>query len=534
MASKAITDKPTDDRLASGWKSSPDTGPSVVKEDEPTVARTVGMFGAAFVIFGSVALASNLYLGRPVRVGPGWASMALALGFLGLLYHAAFDRDVQFRRIYAGFGYALLALGAFCCLLPYPKGVGSQFGLGYPLLALVLPFQLIFLRHETDRTWRQGDQIVIGGVGVLLAVLGLGGGSIRAEFLEPYGLLFALLGLVYLSAFVISRGTGDDLGYRTGIGLGLVGLLVFLVALGRSALPPLFYAWKWTDTPPAGYAVPTGLVLMVLGLAYAVTATLLCSERPLVVVMRRELGAFFYSPIAYIMLLAFTVATWWAFFSFVNTLLSLRAQTIEPIVSNFILQWPPIFIIVCVVPAITMRLLSEERRSGTLEVLLTAPVEESAVVVGKFLAAFLMFLVVWLPFGLFMIALRIGGGEPFDYRPLLSFAVALAVTGASFVSMGLFFSSLTRNQIASFVLTFAGMLTLTVVFLVRRQFFPSEMRGETSNLWAVVLDHLSYVDLWIDTLDGKLVLKYLLFPFTITFLWLFLSVKVLEARKWAA
>jgi ABC-2 type transport system permease protein len=532
MSTKTITDKQRDDRLPPSWQSSPESGPSVVKEDEPTLARTFGMFGAALVIFGSVALWSNTYMNRPVRVGPGWASMALVLGLLCLLFHAAFDRDVQFRRLYAGFGYALLALGAFCCLLPYPKAMGDQFGLGFPLLALALPFLLIFLRHETDATWRWADQMVIGGVGLLLAMMGLGGGSIRAAFLEPYGLLLALLGLIYLAAFVIGRGTNDDLAYRIGMGLGLAGLLVFLVALGRSAIPPLLYSWKWTDAPPAGYAMPAGALLMLLGLLYAGAAWLLCSERPLVVVTRRELSSFFYSPIAHIMLLAFTVSTWGAFVLFLGPLLDKNAEVYEPVVSRFVWSLLPIIIIICGVPALTMRLLSEEKRSGTLEVLLTAPVQETTVVLGKFLAAFFTYLLIWVPFGLFLLALRLGGGKPFDYRPLFSFGVAVAFSGAAFVSMGLFFSGLTRNQIASFVLTLAGMLVLTALTLIRFAFFPPD-RGEATPTWAVILDHLSFLDLWYRTLDGKLVLKYLLFPLTATFLWLFLSVKVLEARKWA-
>src|SRR4051794_27976019 len=82
-----------------------ESAPSVMREDEPTVPRTVGMIGAALVIFGGMALGFNL-TGNAVRVGSGWAVFTLALGMAGLLYQSAFDRDPQFRRIFMAFGVA--------------------------------------------------------------------------------------------------------------------------------------------------------------------------------------------------------------------------------------------------------------------------------------------------------------------------------------------------------------------------------------------------------------------------------------------
>src|SRR4051795_10070205 len=102
--SNAITEKPEERRLP-GPPGGP--GPSALREDEPHAARTVGMFGAALVIFGGMALGFHLY-GQSVRVGPGWAVLVLALGMAGLLFHAAFDRDVQFRRMYGLFSAACL------------------------------------------------------------------------------------------------------------------------------------------------------------------------------------------------------------------------------------------------------------------------------------------------------------------------------------------------------------------------------------------------------------------------------------------
>jgi ABC-2 type transport system permease protein len=136
------------------------------------------------------------------------------------------------------------------------------------------------------------------------------------------------------------------------------------------------------------------------------------------------------------------------------------------------------------------------------------------------------------PWGLFLVALRIFGQEPFDYRPLLSFLVALASSGAGFLAMGVFFSSLTRNQIASAVLTFVGMLLLTMVFFVKL-LVEAQSAGLSTSAWLTVLKHVSYVDLWINSLTGLLMPQFLLFPLSLAVLGLFLAVKVLEARKWA-
>jgi ABC-type Na+ efflux pump permease subunit len=175
-----------------------------------------------------------------------------------------------------------------------------------------------------------------------------------------------------------------------------------------------------------------------------------------------------------------------------------------------------------------MRSLSEEQRTGTLEVLLTAPVDELPVVLSKFLATLIFFLLLWLPWMGFLVALRIEGHEDFDFRPLISFAVALTCTGAGFLSMGLFFSSLTRNQITSAVLTFAGMIALLWIY------FKVEDLQEKSpgSVWIQVLTHVSFINLWFDSLDGKLMPQYLLFHISATVFWLFLTLKVLEARKW--
>src|SRR4051812_24885758 len=127
--SKAITEK-TEEKKPHGWQQDVEIAPSVMREDEPTVARTIGLVGASLVIFGGVALVINAIRGAETRIGVGWASVFLTLSVVGLLAHAAFDRDLQVRRLYWGAGLALLTLGVVFCLVPALGGKANLFALG--------------------------------------------------------------------------------------------------------------------------------------------------------------------------------------------------------------------------------------------------------------------------------------------------------------------------------------------------------------------------------------------------------------------
>lgn len=489
-----------------------ESAPSVMREDEPTGPRTVGMIGAALVIFGGMALAFNL-AGRAVTLGTGWAVFFLAMGMAGLLYQAAFDRDPQFRRTFMAFGVAGLLLGLLLCLVPYPTVVGQQLRWGAPLLLLSLLFFLAFQRNESEDRLRRLTQVLFGGAGVAMAAIGLVIGFFRHDFFLPVGFVLALIGLLYLAAFVGARGIADDLAFRAAQGIAGIGAAIILLVVGRSLV----------TAEGSVFFVSTGLPMLVLALLYVGTGLVLSLDWPFFVLLRRELGAFFLSPIAYLALLSFSFFAWLSFLSFLTTVSN--RMVVEPILGIYIFSLYPVFVLIFVVPILTMRLLSEESRSGTLEVLFTAPVDEPIVVLAKFCSALLTFLVVWLPFGLVLLAIPLAGGNMFDYRPMFSFFVALVCSGAMFVSMGLFCSSLTQNQIGSGMLAFVGMLLFTFVFFLGRgQGLDPALEG--------VLKHMSYLDLWDSALEGKIVLRKLLFPVSMTILFLFMTVKVLESRKW--
>jgi len=162
-------------------------------------------------------------------------------------------------------------------------------------------------------------------------------------------------------------------------------------------------------------------------------------------VARRELKTFFASPIAYIVLGAFLLLTGWFYFSplFIAGQASLR---------NFFAIAALCFVFI--VPAITMRSIAEERKSGTLELLLTMPVEDWHVVLGKFLAALGMIcvgLLFTIPYALTVSSLT-GPGAPFDWGPVVAGYFGLVLLASSFIALGLWASALSKNQIVGFII----------------------------------------------------------------------------------
>jgi ABC-type transport system involved in multi-copper enzyme maturation permease subunit len=409
--------------------------------------------------------------------------------------------------------------------------------MGFGALAWGLLFLTAFLRNETDTQLQFLAIRALVGAGAILSVVGLLYGSISEAFLLPKGVLLAMLGLYCLWALVEIQGAGNDSSYRLGWLIGLAGLVTFLIALGRSALPSVLVLLKLQESGSAEYLMPSGIVLMGLGLVYVASGFAISSDNRFVAMTRRELLAFFCSPTAYIFLLGFTIIAWMMFVNFRESLWqdqtrlgqSSALKVDEPIVINYLLGIYQFISVIIVVPVLTMRLLSEEKRSGTLEMLLTAPLNETAVVLSKFVAVLVLFMVLWSPLGLMLIGLRVEGGQPFDFRPVLSFYVALLFSGAGFLAMGLFFSSLTSNQLAAAIMTFVGMLVLTFVVFVENIVRRSASADDPVS---VFLTHVSYVDLWVNAVVGKLALRDLFYHFSACIFWLFLSIKVLESRKW--
>ena len=173
-----------------------------------------------------------------------------------------------------------------------------------------------------------------------------------------------------------------------------------------------------------------------------------------------------------------------------------------------------------------MRLLAEERRSGTIETLLTVPVTETEIVVSKWLAGVVMYLVLLFPFAIYLPFLYYQAKFYFDPGPLLSLSIGLTTLGMMFVAIGLFFSSLTRNQIIAAIWTFAILFLLVFLTLLLYFYAAGQRAGwaEGIRFVAVLLQVQSFG-------MGQLDLRYVALHLSVSVFMLYLTVKVLEFRR---
>jgi ABC-2 type transport system permease protein len=183
---------------------------------------------------------------------------------------------------------------------------------------------------------------------------------------------------------------------------------------------------------------------------------------PALVISRRDIRSYFNSPVAYIVVSAFTIIAG-AIFFFLRLFLSQEAT-----LRGFFDTMPMLFMFLA--PAITMRLLADEKSSGTLELLITMPVRDWQVVVGKFLAAMALVCTTLALTLVFAITVRALG--PLDRGPAIGGYLGLLLMGGAYISIGVMSSALTRNSIVAFIVAFAISFVLFIIGQVT-QFFPS-------------------------------------------------------------
>ncbi len=189
-------------------------------------------------------------------------------------------------------------------------------------------------------------------------------------------------------------------------------------------------------------------------------------------IFRKEFNAYFISPIAYIVISIFLLVTGWFFFAtfFLNNQASLRFfYRLIPVVFAF------------VIPAITMRLISEELNVGSDEILLTMPVTVRDVILGKFFASVAMIVAMLIPTLAYPLTVSLIG--QLDWGPVVGGYVGAVFLGAAFSAVGLFASALTRNQIIAFIIGLAICFTLTLIDKMLL-FLPRSMLGVFAYLGA--------------------------------------------------
>jgi ABC-2 type transport system permease protein len=237
--------------------------------------------------------------------------------------------------------------------------------------------------------------------------------------------------------------------------------------------------------------------------------------------MGRELRAYFFSPLGWVVATGFLFFQGLSFQTIVDYLNDPRAPGMTPLDFFFggtLFYW---LAVLFVGPVLTMRLLSEERKSGTLEMLLTAPVSETQVVLGKFGGAFAFYVFLWLP--TLVYALLLGRHLDLDWGPIGAAYLGTMGIGALFLSVGLFVSGLTRSQvvaaIGSFALLFLLFLPAFLEFLVNDPVLKAVV--DYTNLYA----HMDEFSKGI--VDSRRLVYYV----TTTAFFLFLTGRALEANK---
>ena len=248
------------------------------------------------------------------------------------------------------------------------------------------------------------------------------------------------------------------------------------------------------------------------------------------IIWQKELRSYFVSPIAYLLLAMFAVIFGFFFWNIVGYFvftgmesqmrgemfpMNVNEQVIRPLLSNVGV------IGLFFIPMITMRLFSEEKRSGTIELLVTSPVRDGEIILGKWLAALSLYGVLLLLTALNFVFL-FKYGNP-DWKPLAIGYLGLLLQAGALLAIGMFISTLTKNQIIAGAATFGVCLLLWVLEWVS---------GYETATWAQVLSYLSVVTHIGSFSKGLLDSKDAVYYVTLTFLGIFFTARSLESLRW--
>jgi ABC-2 type transport system permease protein len=253
------------------------------------------------------------------------------------------------------------------------------------------------------------------------------------------------------------------------------------------------------------------------------------SLRNILALAEKELRSYFASPIAYIIIGLFALLFGWFFYMYLTFFvrqseqmmgmgggnMNINQQMIRGVLQNSAV------IILFVMPMITMRTYSEEKRSGTIELLLTSPVTDFQIIMGKFLGAMGLYVAMLFVTVLYM-AILFWYGSP-EWRPVAAGYLGLLLMGGCFIAVGLLISSLTRNQIVAGVLTFAVFLMLWVINWI------GEMSGPRTR---EIVSYLSITEHFDDFARGVIDTKHLVYYLSFITFGLFLTAKSVDSERW--
>src|SRR5262245_47069293 len=241
-------------------------------------------------------------------------------------------------------------------------------------------------------------------------------------------------------------------------------------------------------------------------------------------IARREILSFFVSPIAYVVM-----TVWLLFFGIVFYILALFMSSQSAAAGTNLLQaffggttlfYLPLLVFA---PVMTMRLLAEERSTGTIESLLTAPVSDVSVVLGKYLAALAFWTVLWAPTLSYVALAANSADNAVDWGAIGSTYLGLFLVGMFYMGVGLFMSATARNQIVAAMLTFLVLGGLFVIGLIGY--------ANVGDEWREVFEYLGLWTQMAAFAKGIVDTRYLVYDLSVVVLSLFLSVQALQADR---
>jgi len=243
----------------------------------------------------------------------------------------------------------------------------------------------------------------------------------------------------------------------------------------------------------------------------------------------KELRSYFSSPIAYVIIGLFALLFGYFYYAYLYIFIRSsaemmqgggRAPNINQQMIASVLQNSAV-IILFVMPMITMRTYSEEKRSGTIELLLTSPVTDVQIILGKFFGAMGLYVAMLAVTVLYM-AILFWFGNP-EWRPIAAGYLGLLLMGGCFISVGLLISSLTKNQIVAGILTFTVFLMLWIINWI------GESAGPTTR---EILNYLSITEHFNDFARGVIDTKHLIYYLSFITFGLFLTAKSVDSERW--
>ncbi|MDH5705000.1 MAG: ABC transporter permease subunit [Candidatus Aminicenantes bacterium] len=248
-------------------------------------------------------------------------------------------------------------------------------------------------------------------------------------------------------------------------------------------------------------------------------------------ICKKEVKTYFTSPIAYVLITVFLVLVGFFFYSLVwwfnnYSFQAARDPTYLQQLNINQMVFSPLFhnisiILLLTIPLLTMRLFAEEKKRQTDELLYTSPISVNQIIIGKYAASLFVLLVMLLLTGILSI-LTFAYGNP-EFVPILNGYLGLFLMGAAFIAVGIFFSSLTENQVVAAMLTFGALLLFWIL---------NWAAGSASGMWTDVLNYLSFFQHFDDLTRGILDTTDIVYYASFSFFGLFLAHSVIQSRRW--